>query len=135
MTHDVDADRRPAPGARHNNDPSRTAQLRLPPQLRPGGSRVRTGKPLPRYDYEHYSRLAGPLPQPDPAGPYTVRYRSLLSQETHRVRAALLLCAAPLLSLGLFVWLMRSAHWTERDPDLENDTLLVLDLVMLVSIG
>ncbi|MGW0545928.1 glycosyltransferase family 2 protein [Streptomyces altiplanensis] len=122
-------------GARHNNDPSRTAQLRLPPQLRPGGSRPRTGKPLPRYDYEHYSRLAGPLTQPDPARPYTVRYRSLLSQETHRVRAALLLCAAPLLSLGLFVWLMQPAHWTERDPNLENDTLLVLDIVMLVSIG
>ncbi len=122
-------------GARHNNDPSRTAQLRLPPQLRPGGSRVRAGKPLPRYDYEHYSRLAGPLTQPDPAKPYTVRYRSLLSQETHRVRAALLLCAAPLLSLGLFVWLMQPAHWTERDPNLKNDTLLVLDIVMLVSIG
>ncbi|MFD5103225.1 glycosyltransferase family 2 protein [Streptomyces albidochromogenes] len=122
-------------GARHNNDPSRTAQLRVPPQLRTGGSRIRAKKPLPRYDYEHYSRLAGPLTQPDPAKPYTVQYRSLLSQEPHRVRAALLLCAAPLLSLGLFVWLMQPEHWTERDPNLKNDTLLILDIVMLVSIG
>ncbi|MGX1882695.1 glycosyltransferase family 2 protein [Streptomyces sp. NPDC055287] len=122
-------------GARHNNDPSRTAQLRVPPQLRTGGSRIRAKKPLPRYDYEHYSRLAGPLTQPDPAKPYTVQYRSLLSQEPHRIRAAMLLCAAPLLSLGLFVWLMQPEHWTERDPNLKNDTLLILDIVMLVSIG
>ncbi len=36
---------------------------------------------------------------------------------------------------GLFVWLMRPDHWTRRDPDLKNGTLLVLDIVMLVSIG
>ncbi|MFD7315026.1 glycosyltransferase [Streptomyces sp. NPDC059883] len=81
------------------------------------------------------SRLAGPLTRPDPAKPYRVQYRSLLSQEPHRIRAALLLGAAPLLSLGLFVWLMQPQHWTERDPNVKNDLLLVLDIVMLVSIG
>ncbi|GAA4918298.1 cellulose synthase catalytic subunit [Streptomyces coeruleoprunus] len=91
--------------------------------------------PLPRYDYEHYSRLAGPLTEPDPVKPYRVQYRSLLSQEPHRIRAALLLGAAPLVSLGLFVWLMQPRHWTERDPNLDNDLLLALDVVMLVSIG
>jgi glycosyl transferase family 2 len=38
-------------------------------------------------------------------------------------------------SLGLFAWLMQPHHWTERDPNLKNDTLLILDIVMLVSIG
>ncbi|MGW1812773.1 glycosyltransferase family 2 protein [Streptomyces sp. NPDC002125] len=121
-------------GDRQHNDPSRTVQLRIPPQPRAGRPKRQTKAP-PRYDYEHHSRLAGPLTQPDPGRPYTVRYRSLLSQETHRVRAALLLGAAPLVSLGLFVWLMQPEHWTERDPNLDNDTLLILDIVMLVSIG
>ncbi|MGW2057170.1 glycosyltransferase family 2 protein [Streptomyces sp. NPDC001840] len=124
------------PEGAQQNDASRTTQLRIPSHLRGGGQRPRSRKPaLPKYDYEHYSRLAGPLTRPDPDKPYTVRYRSLLSQEPHRVRAALLLGAAPLLSLGLFVWLMQPQHWTERDPNLKNDTLLVLDIVMLVSIG
>ncbi|MFF3750076.1 glycosyltransferase family 2 protein [Streptomyces sp. NPDC002018] len=123
-------------GPRQESDVSRTTQLRIPGHLRSGGQRPRPRKTaLPKYDYEHYSRLAGPLTQPDPAKPYTVQYRSLLSQEPHRIRAALLLGAAPLLSLGLFVWLMQPQHWTERDPNLKNDTLLVLDIVMLVSIG
>lgn len=123
------------PGARQDHDPSRTTQLRIPPQLRTGGQRRRQKKALPRYDYEHYSRLAGPLTQPDPTRPYTVKYRSLLSQEPHRIRAALLLGAAPLVSLGLFAWLIQPEHWTQRDPNLKNDTLLILDIVMLVSIG
>ncbi|WP_406462596.1 cellulose synthase catalytic subunit [Streptomyces sp. NBC_00111] len=122
-------------GDRQHHDPAHTVQLRLPPQPRAARPGRQPKKALPRYDYEHYSRLAGPLTQPDPGRPYTVRYRSLLSQETHRIRAALLLGAAPLVSLGLFAWLMRPEHWTERDPDLRNDTLLVLDVVMLVSIG
>ncbi|GAA3371840.1 cellulose synthase catalytic subunit [Streptomyces sannanensis] len=122
-------------GARHNDDTSRTTQLRIPGQLRSGGSRLLSRKALPRYDYEHYSRLAGPLTQPDPDLPYKVQYRSLISQEPHRIRAALLLGAAPLVSLGLFVWLMQPDHWTERDPNLDDSTLLVLDIVMLVSIG
>ncbi|MFE7707933.1 glycosyltransferase family 2 protein [Streptomyces sp. NPDC057486] len=115
-------------GARQNNDPSRTMQLRT-------GDRRHPKKALPRYDYEHYSRLAGPLTLPDPGRPYSVQYRSLLSQEPHRLRAALLLGAAPLVSLGLFAWLMQPEHWTQRDPNLKNDTLLILDIVMLVSIG
>ncbi|MFD9972259.1 glycosyltransferase family 2 protein [Streptomyces sp. NPDC059011] len=123
-------------GARQqDDDPSRTTQLRVPPQLRTGGHRLRPKKALPRYDYEHYSRLAGPLTQPDPSKPYKVQYRSLLSQEPHRLRAALLLGAAPLVSLGLFAWLMQPQHWTERDPNLDNELLLWLDVVMLVSIG
>ncbi|MGP4004833.1 glycosyl transferase, partial [Streptomyces sp. 8N706] len=123
-------------GARHSYDASRTTRLRVPQQHRTGASRLgprRTKKVLPRYDYEHYSRLAGPLTQPDPNKPYRVRYRSLLADEPHRIRAGLLLGAAPLVSLGLLVWLLQPAHWTERDN--ASDTLVVLDAIMLVSIG
>ncbi|MFI9015891.1 glycosyltransferase family 2 protein [Streptomyces griseus] len=123
------------PGDRQENDASRTTQLRIPAGLRAGAARRRAKKELPRYDYEHYSRLAGPLTQPPAGKPYKVQYRSLISQEPHRVRAALLLGAAPLVSLGLFAWLMQPSHWTDRDPNLDNDLLLVLDVVMLVSIG
>ncbi|QOZ99392.1 glycosyl transferase [Streptomyces violascens] len=119
-------------GGRSESDPSQTTQLRTV-SARTGGAR-RIKKSLPRYDYEHYSRLAGPLTQPDPSRPYKVRYRSLLSQEPHRIRAAALLCAAPLLSLTLFVWLMQPEHWTERDYP-AYDFLPALDTVMLVSIG
>ncbi|WP_385620387.1 glycosyltransferase [Streptomyces sp. P8-A8] len=122
-------------GARQNNDLSRTALLRIPARPIPGEQRRQPKEPLPRYDYEHYSRLAGPLTGPGTGLPYRVQYRSLLSQEPHRIRAALLLGAAPLVSIGLFVWLMQPDHWTRRDPDLKNGTLLVLDIVMLVSIG
>ncbi|MEV7088630.1 cellulose synthase catalytic subunit [Streptomyces sp. NPDC093085] len=115
-------------------DASRTTQLRIPAHLRRQRSRAAKDV-LPTYDYEHYSRLAGPLTRPAPDRPYKVQYRSLLSQENRRIRAALLLGAAPLLSIGLFVWLMQPQHWTERDPNLDNDLLLVLDVVMLVSIG
>ncbi|MGW0082376.1 glycosyltransferase family 2 protein [Streptomyces sp. NPDC003393] len=89
---------------------------------------------LPRYDYEHYSRLAGPLTRPDPDRPYRVRYRSLISQEPHRLRVALMLAAAPLLSLVLLAWLLQPGHWTERDHPAYG-FLPVLDVVMLVSIG
>ncbi|MEV8014965.1 glycosyltransferase family 2 protein [Streptomyces sp. NPDC086554] len=118
-------------GARPD-DPSQTTQLRVPSH-RTGGFR-RIKKALPRYDYEHYSRLAGPLTQPDPTKPYKVQYRSLLSQEPHRIRAALMLGAAPLLSLVLLAWLLQPTHWTERDY-VANDWLPVLDIVMLISIG
>ncbi|MGW3582242.1 glycosyltransferase [Streptomyces rubiginosohelvolus] len=121
------------PGDRQENDASRTTQLRILP--RAGAARRRAKKELPRYDYEHYSRLAGPLTQPPSGKLYKVQYRSLISQEPHRVRAALLLGAAPLVSLGLFAWLMQPSHWTDRDPNLDNDLLLVLDVIMLVSIG
>ncbi|MET7775197.1 glycosyltransferase family 2 protein [Streptomyces mirabilis] len=120
-------------GARQNFDPSETTQLRMPSH-RTGSNFRRIKKTLPRYDYEHYSRLAGPLTQPDPNKPYKVQYRSLLSQEPHRLRAALMLGAAPLLSLILLGWLLQPEHWTERDYP-AYDFLPVLDIVMLVSIG
>jgi hypothetical protein len=119
-------------GARHNSDASQTTQLRVPSHRT--GSFRRIKKALPRYDYEHYSRLAGPLTQPDPTKPYKVQYRSLLSQEPHRLRAALMLGAAPLLSLVLLAWLLQPTHWTERDY-VPNAYLEHLDIVMLVSIG
>ncbi|MFI8995382.1 glycosyltransferase family 2 protein [Streptomyces sp. NPDC053542] len=120
-------------GARqeHQYDPSATTRLRLPGHQR---RRPVPQKPLPRYDYEHYSRLAGPLTQPEPGKPYKVRYRSLLADEPHRLRAALLLGAAPLVSLGLLAWLLQPAHWTERDYP-QFAFLPALDVVMLVSIG
>lgn len=119
-------------GARQDFDGSETTQLRVPSHRT--GSFRRIKKSLPRYDYEHYSRLAGPLTQPDPGKPYKVQYRSLLSQETHRIRAALMLGAAPLLSLVLLGWLLQPEHWTERDYP-AYDFLPALDIVMLVSIG
>ncbi|MFI0821558.1 glycosyltransferase family 2 protein [Streptomyces sp. NPDC021098] len=121
-------------GARqHSYDPSTTTRLRIPRQQQNGRWGAHRRRPLPKYDYEHYSRLAGPLTQPDPSAPYRVRYRSLLADEPHRIRAALLLGAAPLVSLGLLVWLIQPAHWTDRDG--VSPTMAVLDAVMLVSIG
>ncbi|MFF4804206.1 glycosyltransferase family 2 protein [Streptomyces sp. NPDC001351] len=122
-------------GARQNFDPSETTQLRVPSHRNSTtGQFRRIKKSLPRYDYEHYSRLAGPLTQPDPNKPYKVQYRSLLSQEPHRLRAALMLGAAPLLSLILLAWLLQPQHWTERDYPTYS-FLPALDVVMLVSIG
>ncbi|MEU5537102.1 glycosyltransferase family 2 protein [Streptomyces sp. NPDC020362] len=115
-----------------HNDPSQTTRLRA--LTHHTGQFRRIKKSLPRYDYEHYSRLAGPLTQPDPGKPYKVQYRSLLSQEPHRIRAALMLGAAPLLSLVLLAWLLQPEHWTERDYP-AYDFLPALDVVMLVSIG
>ncbi|MFE2009335.1 glycosyltransferase family 2 protein [Streptomyces sp. NPDC059491] len=84
------------------------------------------------YDYDTYSRLAGPLTDPDPVA-YTVRYRSLLSKEPHRIRAVLLMCLAPLLSAVLLAYLVWPSHWTVREGD---DTWRVpYDTVMLGSIG
>ncbi|MFI9613642.1 glycosyltransferase family 2 protein [Streptomyces sp. NPDC052023] len=122
-------------GARQNSDPSQTTRLRAGSH-RTGhtGTFRRLRRNLPRYDYEHYSRLAGPLTEPDPGVPYRVRYRSLISQEPHRVRVALMLAAAPLLSLVLLIWLLQPAHWTERDHP-AHDFLPALDVVMLVAIG
>ncbi|MFJ4472454.1 glycosyltransferase family 2 protein [Streptomyces sp. NPDC089424] len=122
-------------GARQHLDPSQTLRLRADAH-RSGhtGAFRRLRRTLPRYDYEHYSRLAGPLTEPGPGGPYRVRYRSLISQEPHRVRVALMLAAAPLLSLVLLVWLLHPAHWTARDHP-AYAFLPALDVVMLVAIG
>ncbi|MFF5918687.1 glycosyltransferase family 2 protein [Streptomyces flavochromogenes] len=84
------------------------------------------------YDYDTYSRLAGPLTEPDPET-YTVQYRSLLSKEPHRIRAVLLMSLAPVLSALLLAYLVWPGHRTVREG---GDRLLVhLDTVMLVSIG
>ncbi|MEU6059895.1 cellulose synthase catalytic subunit [Streptomyces sp. NPDC047097] len=85
------------------------------------------------YDYDTYSRLAGPLTEPDPAAPYRVRYRSLLSKEPHRIRAVLLMCSAPVLSAVLLAYLVWPSHWTQREGG--EAWLVRLDAVMLVSIG
>jgi cellulose synthase/poly-beta-1,6-N-acetylglucosamine synthase-like glycosyltransferase len=122
-------------GAGRNSDPSQTTRLRvLSHRTGNTGAFRRIKTALPRYDYEHYSRLAGPLTQPDPHKPYKVQYRSLISQEPHRIRVALMLAAAPLLSLVLLAWLLQPEHWTERDHP-AYDFLPALDVVMLVSIG
>ncbi|WMX44989.1 glycosyltransferase family 2 protein [Streptomyces roseicoloratus] len=86
------------------------------------------------YDYDTYSRLAGPLTEPDQAqGTYRVQYRSLLSKEPHRIRAVLLMGLAPLLSALLLAYLVWPTHWTVREGD---DTWRVpYDTVMLVAIG
>ncbi|MFD6992672.1 glycosyltransferase family 2 protein [Streptomyces sp. NPDC059943] len=85
------------------------------------------------YDYETHSRLAGPLTEPDRTTAYQVRYRSLLAQEPHRVRAVALMVMAPLLSGVLMVYLIWPTHWTEREGAAR--WLVVFDTVMLVSIG
>lgn len=83
------------------------------------------------YDYEVYSRLAGPLSEP--RMPYRVRYRSLLSKEPHRVRAVLLMTAAPTLSCVLLLWLVWPSHWTDREG--APGYLVTADAVMLGCIG
>lgn len=105
----------------------------IPHQTRPGPSRPRPGAVAPRYDYEHYSRLAGPLTEPEPGVAYRVRYRSLLAEEPHRIRAALLLGAAPVLSAVLLTWLLQPAHWTRREN--APGWMTACDTVMLISIG
>ncbi|MEU2655492.1 cellulose synthase catalytic subunit [Streptomyces sp. NPDC007325] len=89
--------------------------------MRPGG-----------YDYDTYSRLAGPLTEPDTAA-YQVRYTSLLSKEPHRIRAVLLMALAPLLSALLLAYLVWPTHWTVREGD--DAWRVPYDTVMLVSIG
>ncbi|GAA1899893.1 cellulose synthase catalytic subunit [Streptomyces sodiiphilus] len=83
------------------------------------------------YDYETYSRLAGPFTEPGPD--YRVQFRSLISQEPHRIRAVLLMTLAPLLSLVLLLWLVWPSHWTDRDN--APLWLLVADATMLLCIG
>ncbi|MCM2578232.1 glycosyltransferase family 2 protein [Streptomyces meridianus] len=95
---------------------------------RPGVTRTRAD-----YAYDTYSRLAGPLTRPDPDLPYRVRYRSLLAHEPHRIRAGLLLCAAPLFSAVLLVWLLQPQHWVHRQYASWWET--AADTTMLVSIG
>ncbi|MDX2648604.1 cellulose synthase catalytic subunit [Streptomyces sp. PA03-1a] len=125
----------PTPGAQqYTTDPrAGTPVPVIPRRSRPGPYRPEPGAVAPRYDYEHYSRLAGPLTEPEPGVPYRVKYRSLLAEEPHRIRAALLLGAAPVLSAVLLAWLMQPAHWTRREH--APGWLVAADAVMLISIG
>ncbi|WP_149184170.1 glycosyltransferase family 2 protein [Streptomyces sp. TRM49041] len=84
------------------------------------------------YDYDTHSRLAGPLTEPDPVA-YTVRYRSLLAEEPHRIRAVLLMTLAPVLSAVLLAYLVWPTHWTRREGG--DRWLVAFDTVMLGSIG
>ncbi|WP_078589290.1 MULTISPECIES: glycosyltransferase family 2 protein [Streptomyces] len=73
----------------------------------------------------------GVHPQPGPpAAPYRVRYRSLLRREPHRIRAALLLTAAPVVEAVLLIWLLLPEHWPER-IDETNPLVLLGDKVMI----
>lgn len=85
------------------------------------------------YEYKRYSELAGPLTAPPADRPYRVRSRSLLAQEPHRFRAALLLCAAPVCSALLLLWLLHPDHWVERE--LVTVWERAADVTMLVSIA
>ena len=89
----------------------------------------------PGYDYERFSRIAGPLtePEPDDAGGCRIRYRALLGAGRRRIRTTLLLAAAPVVSLTLLVWLMRPEHWVHQTHVPWWRT--AADLVMLASIG
>jgi hypothetical protein len=84
------------------------------------------------YDYDTYSRLAGPLTQP-PASAYRVQYTKLLSREPRRIRAVLLMTLAPLLTCLLLVYLVWPTHWVEREGGAR--WLIGLDVTMLISIG
>jgi hypothetical protein len=84
------------------------------------------------YDYDTYSRLAGPLTQP-PASGYRVQYTKLLAQEPRRTRAVLLMTLAPLLTCLLLVYLVWPTHWVEREGGAR--WLIGLDVIMLISIG
>ncbi|SNX64101.1 cellulose synthase/poly-beta-1,6-N-acetylglucosamine synthase-like glycosyltransferase [Streptomyces sp. TLI_55] len=84
------------------------------------------------YDYDTYSRLAGPLTEPS-GTPYQVQYTSLLSREPHRIRAVLLMSLAPVLTGALLVYLVWPTHWVEREG---GDAWMVwLDTTMLIAIG
>ncbi|MGW4896753.1 glycosyltransferase family 2 protein [Kitasatospora sp. NPDC004240] len=108
--------------------------------------------PVPEapYDYAHFSRLAGPPITVDDIldghrdyyqdghqnghPPYRVRYRSLLRREPHRIRAALLLIAAPVVEAVLLCWLLLPGHWPER-PGETQTWLLVGDKVMVAIVA
>ncbi|NUO44347.1 MAG: glycosyltransferase [Streptomyces sp.] len=84
------------------------------------------------YDYDTYSRLAGPLTEPSGSS-YRVQYTSLLAGEPHRIRAILLMSLAPVLTGVLLVYLVWPTHWVEREG---GDAWMVwLDITMLIAIG
>ncbi|MFG2909372.1 glycosyltransferase family 2 protein [Kitasatospora sp. NPDC048286] len=112
----------PEPAARYG--PAPTAAPYDPPPGAPYGptSAASPYGPAPTaapYDYD-----------PPPAPPYRVRYRSLLRREPHRIRAALLMMAAPVVEAVLLVWLLLPEHWPER-LDETNSLVLLGDKVMI----
>ncbi|MBL1099741.1 glycosyltransferase family 2 protein [Streptomyces coffeae] len=114
-----------APAAAHRAHPA-------PPAARTASGTAHHG-PAAVYEYKRYSELAGPLTEARADRPYRVRTRSLLAQEPHRFRAALLLCAAPVCSALLLLWLLRPDHWVEREYVTVWET--AADTVMLISIA
>ncbi|MFJ8625758.1 glycosyltransferase family 2 protein [Kitasatospora sp. NPDC093550] len=101
------------------------------PTVHHGGSAAhRTGPPPPAPHPSAHDGGAPAAPPGPPAAPYRVRYRSLLRREPHRIRAALLLSAAPVVEVVLLVWLLLPEHWPER-LDETNPLVLVGDKVMI----
>ncbi|MER5471218.1 cellulose synthase catalytic subunit [Streptomyces sp. NPDC002935] len=84
------------------------------------------------YDYDTYSRLAGPLTQPSGPG-YRVQYTKLLAREPRRIRAVLLMTLAPVLTGALLVYLVWPTHWVEREGG--EGWMAGLDITMLIAIG
>ncbi|WXH43549.1 glycosyltransferase [Streptomyces netropsis] len=85
------------------------------------------------YDYEGFSRLAGELTEP-PKGVYRVRYQRLLDRESGSGWGiGLLVGAAPLVSMGLLVWLLWPGHWAHREY--VGPIGRAADAAMLISIG
>ncbi|MFC5664773.1 glycosyltransferase family 2 protein [Kitasatospora misakiensis] len=121
--------------------PAHTPAPEAEPELEPEPEPASSATPEAPYDYAYFSRLAGPAvaattPAEDSGRgePYRVRYRSLLSREPHRIRAALLLLAAPLVEGLLLVWLLRPSHWPVR-PGETDSWLLIGDKVMITIIA
>ncbi|MCX3063577.1 glycosyltransferase family 2 protein [Streptomyces beihaiensis] len=85
------------------------------------------------YDYDTYSRLAGPLTEPPAGTAYRVQYISLLSRAPHRIRAVALMLLAPVLAGSLMAYLVWPTHWVEREGG--ERWMVSLDIAMLVSIG
>ncbi|ANS68027.1 glycosyltransferase family 2 protein [Streptomyces lincolnensis] len=85
------------------------------------------------YDYDTYSRLAGPLTEPSREAAHQVQYTSLLAREPRRIRAVLLMTLAPILTGALLVYLVWPTHWVEREG--ADAWMVRLDIVMLISIG
>lgn len=121
---------------RDTSEPGATPRA-APPPARPAHHETASRRqgPTGSYEYQRYSQLAGPLTQPPPGRPYRVRCRSLLAQEPHRVRAALLLCAAPVCSALLLLWLLQPQHWVHRDYvaawERAADTTMLLSIALI----
>ncbi|MFJ9951154.1 glycosyltransferase family 2 protein [Kitasatospora sp. NPDC091207] len=141
---------------------SRRLGAESPPGRSADDALVSLPVPEAPYDYAHFSRLAGPATTPGPPAttgtattstattstattstgaadpqdapaPYRVQYRSLLRREPHRIRAALLLLAAPAVESVLLVWLLLPDHWPVR-PGETHAWLLIADKVMITII-